>query len=208
MNSHSVTKFYIKISYIVIEVWKGKEMYQISVNHTNMLSLFAGLEVYQPFRHQRSVIISIDFEEYKKFIQMVVGTKKRWLYIDNKYYEDALTRKDEYNFLIKLFYFDLARVITDEVIMSINSKKESTLICGTFDTYKEEEKKQVSFSTILPILNCFDTYNKASKIIYNEVKQNLTANTTSNRNLQLIEYAIFLRALSLKDKTELYELRR
>lgn len=183
-------------------------MYQVNIDHKNILSLFAGVNVYQPFRHQQSVIISVDFEEYKRFIEMVVSTNKRWLYIDNEYYKEALTRRDAYNFLMKLFYFDLARVVVDEVIMSINKGKESTLICGTFNAYEEGEVKQISFDSIIPIASCFETYAKAKKFIYDEIKQKLIVNSASSRNLQLIDYAVFLRALSLKAKAELYELRR
>lgn len=178
-------------------------MYYVTVSSNNMLSILAGTGIEQPFRHQRRVKLQIGFSEYKEFVAMLVAARADIMYFGIQLYENGLANEGK-ALLHKLFYFDLYRAMCGEVILSINSSKESTLMVGSF-SHPSEEVHRFKLCEAESLYLTFSSHEKAKAEVLRDLHRgipNLRAKSISNRNWQIIGYLIVLRSLSLERRPE------
>lgn len=104
----------------------------IEITSEEILTLFLGKKIEQPFRHQPDVGVVLRFREYLQLVKVVVTEDLRVFSPKLDVYREALRNED--NTLYKYFYYDVAELFAWELILSYESHKPCTKFYCKFDT--------------------------------------------------------------------------
>lgn len=179
-------------------------MQTVYVEFNNMLALFSGAMEEQPFRHQRNVMLMVSLDEYAKFIEMVVRTGKRWLYLPNESYKRALDTRSG-DSLKKFLYYDVYRVMLGELVLSIRYGKECTLVSPWFDG---RETKKINLGVVRTLSMGYVKYAESNSKVHSDFLKYLGSEAgLSSRNRDVYSYAVLLRTLAVTPNPEEYELK-
>ena len=170
------------------------EIYKVYVESSKMLSIFSGANLVLPYRFQPNVMLSVDFDEYKKFISIMLRTQLHCLSFDNNLYERALYGNKNI-YLTKVFYFDLSKAVTSELVLAIANKKEATIICNTF---VKEHSRNVVLENVKQELKYVNKnyFQKGVESVKKDLKNYVGSCYMSNHNALIFYYAILLRTFS------------
>ena len=169
----------------------------LSKNH--FLSIFTGNDIVQPYRFQPSIRFVLPFEEYVSFCKDMVVTPYSWLSWKNESYLNALkVMQLDSSKILKLYYWDMSVAILSEIILAIKYKKNGTLL---FHSFKEIDTQEISFQDIQKMYKLLpvDVQNKAEHYTNKGELSNISRmNITTQHNMSLYWYALYLRALAFQ----------
>lgn len=169
------------------------ENYIVNVQSSRMLSIFAGVDIEQPYRFQPQVRFVIQLEEYIKFVRETISLSLNWLSFDVAWYKKALTKGNE-RFLLNLFYFDVSKAIINELMLAVANGEDGTVICHAFT---EHDVTEMSIEDVTKELlkHSKEEISKAVNSIKSEVAGYFDTSTFSEHNLLLFRYALYLRTM-------------
>lgn len=176
------------------------EVYRVFVESSKMLSIFSSVDLILPYRFQPNVMLSIDFNEYKKFIGIMLSAHIHCLSFDNSLYEKALYgNKNVY--LTKVFYFDLSKAVANELVLAIANKSDATIICNTFS---REDVRSIRLENIKQELQYVkkDCFQKSVESVKRDLNNYIGNCFISNHNALIFYYAILLRTFSYMECPE------
>ena len=179
-------------------------MQTVYVEFNNMLALFSGAMEEQPFRHQKNVMLMVSLDEYAKFIEMVVRTGKRWLYLPTESYAKALNARSA-DGLQKFLYYDIYRVMLGELVLSVRGGKGCTLVSPWFDG---QDTRKINLGVVRTLGMGYARYAEASNKVHSDFLNYSGGSVVfSGRNKDVYDYAVLLRTLAVTPNPEKYEMK-
>lgn len=184
------------------------KIYSVAVDHTRMLSLFAGSNLELPFRFQPNVVFKIPYNEYCEFCRTVINTGIYCLSFGKEIYAEAFsdTKPNKIKQLC-LYYYDLSKIVLDEVMLSAAASEDGTRIIHDF-SYNPSITDSMKFEDSFQMFGEFED-NRRKKVLDSIRKQMLPGvgyANLSDHNKYLLNYALYLRGLSYTSSPRIFNL--
>lgn len=178
-------------------------MREICVEFNNMLPVFAGTRVSQPYRHQRGMLLTVDFFEYVRFIEMIVQTGKQWLALPNSVYKKGLEKREDAG-MRKLLYYDLYHVMLGELVLALKMQRSCTLIGAKFG---DCDVQNINLQSARKIAQELSGYDKSLESVKEEFRNWMGGFdfTSSEYHQRVFDYAVLLRTLAFCKQPGKYE---
>lgn len=161
----------------------------------HLLTIFAGEDISLPWRYQPYFRIRIPFDEYVKFVRLMLDTQIRPFVFDEQVYRRQLKNyeKGETMGMLKLYYVDVSQAILNEFNISVRRRADATIISTLFP----ECENVFELSNINEMFKNIDA--TVVQQVYAQVHSELKCRFTmlSQHNENMLKYAIGLRALAM-----------
>lgn len=182
--------------------------YQIILDKSHLLSIFAGQKQLQPFRCQPFLEIQVPFNQYVEFCRDMVVSEYRWLNETVGAYKRALREYDSGNpqRLYRYYYLDMSKAALNELVIALANDKEATIIFHAVD----DCDTTISLTNVRDGFEMVtaDSVQKVYPEISGRVLNYVNPRSMSKHNRSVFEYIILLQALSCIDEPQTFSIRR
>ena len=162
---------------------------EVRVKAGNMLSIFSGVNIVHPYRFQPYVTLTVPYQEYKAFVELMVQLGFKCLVFSPEYYKDAIdNNRDE---TLRRYYLnDLSKAVMNELCLA-GYEKEGTCIWHEFEDYIGPTLSLESIKSELSDMPS-DCFEKAMQTLLVDSK-GLDVRRLSSHNQTLWYYALYLK---------------
>ncbi len=173
-------------------------MLEVDIGYDNLLPILDASSIdNQPFRCQGNVIAYINFDDYKRLVEVISELNVKWLSFESSIYAEMLQKRDD-TLVKKYFYSDLCEVVLRELVIAM----ANDLPCTNYSPVFSGEMINITYDTLDSIGFDSDVIVKADNFVGRKYQEflsdiNMEYQAVPTEYAKWYKYANFLRRLAI-----------